>query len=111
MPGDCRDGGQRIFRRMGEIDLINPKDAARAELKFESRVQPSEISVSVKDGVVMLTGYVDSYLKKWSAEKAAHRVRGVKAVANDIEVRCAAPPSGPMRISPRRRFERSSGTR
>jgi hypothetical protein len=58
-----------------------------AELKFEPRVQPNEIGVVVKDGVVTLTGYVDSYLKKWSAEKAAHRVRGVKAVANDIEVR------------------------
>lgn len=58
-----------------------------AELKYEPRVQPNEIGVAVKDGVVTLTGYVDSYLKKWSAEKAAHRVRGAKAVANDIEVR------------------------
>ena len=58
-----------------------------AELRFEPRVQPNEIGVAVKDGVVTLTGSVDSYLKKWSAEKAAHRVRGVKAVANDVEVR------------------------
>ena len=58
-----------------------------AELKFEPRVQPNEIGVVVKDGVVALTGWVDSYLKKWSAEHAAHRVREVKAVANDIEVR------------------------
>jgi osmotically-inducible protein OsmY len=58
-----------------------------SELKFEPRVQPNEIGVAVKDGVVTLTGYVDSYLKKWSAEKAAHHVRGVKAVANDIQVR------------------------
>jgi len=36
---------------------------------------------------VTLTGSVDSYLKKWAAEEAAHRVRGVKAVANDVEVR------------------------
>src|SRR5581483_6193756 len=43
--------------------------------------------VAVKDGIVTLTGYVDSYIKKWAAEDAAHRVRGVKAVANDIEVR------------------------
>jgi osmotically-inducible protein OsmY len=41
----------------------------------------------VKDGVVTLTGWVDSYQKRWAAEEAAHRVRGVKAVANDIEVR------------------------
>jgi osmotically-inducible protein OsmY len=58
-----------------------------AELRFEPRVQSNEIGVAVKDGVVTLTGHVDSYLKKWSAEKAAHRVRGVKAVANDIAVK------------------------
>jgi osmotically-inducible protein OsmY len=58
-----------------------------AELKYDARVLPNEIGVAVKDGVVTLTGWVDSYTKKWAAEEAAHRVRGVKAVANDIEVR------------------------
>jgi osmotically-inducible protein OsmY len=58
-----------------------------SELKWDARVLPNEIGVAVKDGVVTLTGWVDSYMKKWSAEKAAHRVRGVRAVANDIEVR------------------------
>ena len=58
-----------------------------AELKWDAQVQPNEIGVSVKDGVVTLTGWVDSYLKKWAAEDAAHRVGGVKAVANDIEVK------------------------
>ena len=58
-----------------------------AELKWDAQVQPNEIGVSVKDGVVTLTGWVDSYLKKWAAEDAAHRVAGVKAVANDIEVK------------------------
>jgi osmotically-inducible protein OsmY len=58
-----------------------------AELKWEPRVMPNEIGVIVKDGVVTLTGWVDSYTKRWAAEEAAHRVRGVKAVANDIEVR------------------------
>ena len=57
------------------------------ELKYEPRVQPNEIGVSVKDGVVTLSGWVDSYLKKWEAEQAALRVLGVKAVANDIEVK------------------------
>ena len=57
------------------------------ELKWDSRVQPNEVGVVVKDGVVTLTGWVDSYMKKIAAEEAAHRVRGVKAVANDIEVR------------------------
>ncbi|HZO65134.1 MAG TPA: BON domain-containing protein [Kribbellaceae bacterium] len=58
-----------------------------AELKWDARVQPNEIGVAVKDGVVVLTGWVDSFMKKWAAEDAAHRVRGVLAVANDIEVR------------------------
>jgi osmotically-inducible protein OsmY len=58
-----------------------------SELKWDARVQPNEIGVAVKDGVVTLTGWVDSFLKKWAAEEAAHRVNGVKAVANDIEVR------------------------
>ena len=58
-----------------------------AELRWDARVRPNEIGVAVKDGVVTLTGYVDSYAKLWAAEDAAHRVRGVKAVANEIQVR------------------------
>ena len=58
-----------------------------AELKWNPRLDPNEIGVIVKDGVVTLTGWVNSYTKRWAAEDAAHRVRGVKAVANDIEVR------------------------
>lgn len=57
------------------------------ELKFDASVQPNEIGVAVKDGIVTLTGHVDSFLKKWAAEEAAHRVHGVNAVANDIDVR------------------------
>jgi osmotically-inducible protein OsmY len=57
------------------------------ELKWEPRVQATEIGVAVKGGVVTLTGWVDSFAKRWAAEEAAHRVRGVQAVANDIEVR------------------------
>lgn len=60
------------------------------ELKWDARVMPNEIGVAVKDGVATLTGSVDSYTKKWAAEEAAHRVPGVKAVANDIEVRLPA---------------------
>jgi osmotically-inducible protein OsmY len=57
------------------------------ELKWDARVQPNEIGVAVKGGIVSLLGWVDSYTKRWAAEEAAHRVRGVKAVVNDIEVR------------------------
>jgi osmotically-inducible protein OsmY len=57
------------------------------ELKWDARVQPNDIGVSVKDGIVTLTGWVDSYTRKWAAEDAALRVRGVHAVVNDVEVR------------------------
>jgi osmotically-inducible protein OsmY len=58
-----------------------------AELKWDARVQANEIGVAVKDGVVTLMGSVDSYAKRSAAEEGDHRVRGVVAVANDIEVR------------------------
>ena len=66
-----------------------------AELKWDARVQPNEVGVSVKDGVVTLTGWVSSYSKKWAAEEVAHRVRGVRAVANDIEVRLGSERTDP----------------
>jgi osmotically-inducible protein OsmY len=56
------------------------------ELAWDTRVRPNEVGVSVKDGIVTLTGWIDSYSKKLAAEAAAHRVYGVKAVVNDIEV-------------------------
>ncbi len=57
------------------------------ELKWDTRLRASEIGVAVKDGIATLTGFVDSYLKKRAAEAAAQRVRNVKAVANELEVR------------------------
>jgi osmotically-inducible protein OsmY len=58
-----------------------------AELRWDPSVPATEIGVVVKDGVVTLTGTVDTYMKKWRAEEAAYRVNGVTAVANDIQVR------------------------
>lgn len=57
------------------------------ELLWEPFLKASEIGVSVKNGIVTLSGTVDSYGKKLSAENAAKRVAGVKAVAEDIEVK------------------------
>jgi osmotically-inducible protein OsmY len=56
------------------------------EMKWDARVQPNEIGVAVRDGVVTLTGAVDSYAKKWVAEQATQRVRGVTAVASELEI-------------------------
>jgi osmotically-inducible protein OsmY len=57
------------------------------ELKWEPSVNPAAIGVAVTDGVVTLTGYVDTYAEKLAAEKAAKRVKGVRAVAEEIEVK------------------------
>jgi osmotically-inducible protein OsmY len=59
------------------------------ELKWDAEVAPNEIGVAVENGVATLTGWVDTFGKKWAAERAALRVRGVKAVVNNIEVRLA----------------------
>jgi osmotically-inducible protein OsmY len=57
------------------------------ELKWDAEVAPNDIGVAVRNGVATLTGLVDTFSKKWAAERAALRVRGVKAVVNNIEVR------------------------
>jgi len=68
-----------------------------AELKWDPDIDSTDIAVAVKDGVVTLTGFVRSYTQKWDAERVAKRVVGVRAVANDIEVRL---PSGTTRPDP-----------
>lgn len=57
------------------------------ELQWTSLLNACEIGVAVKNGVVTLSGTVDSYRKKVAAEEAAKGVAGVKAVAEDIEVK------------------------
>jgi osmotically-inducible protein OsmY len=65
------------------------------ELHWEPSLQNDDIAVGVRDGVVTLAGFVDSYADKWTAERVAGRVKGVKAVANDIEVKLPASASRP----------------
>jgi osmotically-inducible protein OsmY len=57
------------------------------ELRWEPSVNAAHIGVSVKDGVVILSGHVPSYAEKYAAERAAKRVHGVKAVANELDVK------------------------
>lgn len=59
----------------------------QAELQWQPFLEASEIGVAVKNGVVTLSGTVDTYAKKLAAEKAAKSIDGVKAVAEDIVVR------------------------
>ena len=60
------------------------------ELKWEPTIHAAEIGVAVKNGVVTLSGTVDTYGKKWAADRAARRVAGVKAVTEEIKVTLAA---------------------
>jgi osmotically-inducible protein OsmY len=62
------------------------KQDVEAELQWEPSVNAAAIGVAVKDGVVTLTGRVPTYLEKMAAARAAARVTGVKAVANELEV-------------------------
>lgn len=60
------------------------------ELDFEPSVNAAHIGVGVNAGVVTLSGFVSSYREKLAAERAARRVKGVKAIAEGIEVRLPA---------------------
>jgi len=59
------------------------------ELSWEPSIQAAHIGVAANNGVVTLSGHVDTYMEKSAAENAARRVKGVKAVAEEIEVKLA----------------------
>ena len=67
-----------------KIDDTELRRRVLAELDWEPAVDASAIGVAAKDGVVTLTGSVTSYAHKKNAERAAKRVSGVKAVADDL---------------------------
>ena len=59
------------------------------ELKWDSRVDETDIGVQVKEGIVTLVGNVDVYAKKIAAREAAHRVHGVLDVVDELQVKVA----------------------
>ena len=63
------------------------KSDVLAELIFEPSVKVTDIGVLVKDGTVTLNGFATSYGERWDAVRAAKRVAGVKAIADNIEVK------------------------
>jgi BON domain len=63
------------------------KQSVLEELKWDPSVNEAHIGVTTKDGVVTLMGHVESYAEKQAAEKATLRVKDVKAVAEEIEVK------------------------
>ena len=62
-------------------------DSVERELGWAPEVEATDVAVIARDGVVTLTGFVDSYWQKYAVEAAAKRVRGVRAVANDVHIR------------------------
>jgi osmotically-inducible protein OsmY len=67
-------------------DSMIQQDVLR-ELKWDTRVDETDVGVEVDNAVVTLTGTVSSWAKRMAAQDAAHRVAGVLDVANDIQVR------------------------
>jgi osmotically-inducible protein OsmY len=63
------------------------KNDVEAELNWEPAVNAAHIGVTVKHGIVTLTGHVPSYAEKYGAERATKRVYGVKALANELDVK------------------------
>ena len=66
---------------------VQVRDRVLHQLEWDPEVDASGVGVTAKNGVVALTGYIDTYSGKLAAERAAKRVRGVRGVANDIDVR------------------------
>ena len=58
-----------------------------AALKGEPSLRDDDIALGVRDGVVTLAGFVDSYADKWRAERTVSKLKGVKAVVNDLKVK------------------------
>jgi osmotically-inducible protein OsmY len=77
-------------------DMDIQKDVV-AELKWDPSLRDDDVAVSVREGVVTLAGFVDSYSGKWKAERIASKVKGVRAIANDLAVRL---PTSSVRTDP-----------
>lgn len=61
-----------------------------SELEWDPSVDATKIGVTVDEDVVTLNGHVATYAEKWAAERIVKRVKGVTAVANEVEVRLAS---------------------
>jgi osmotically-inducible protein OsmY len=71
------------------------QEAVLHEINWDPEITSTDINAAAEKGIVTLTGFVHSYLEKIAAEKAVKRVYGVKAVANDIEVKLGSQRTDP----------------
>ena len=74
----------------------NVRDEVLWELNWDPKISSKDITTQVSDGIVTLSGFVPTYWEKKEAEEAVKRVYGVRAVANDIQVKLAAERSDPQ---------------
>ena len=77
------------------------QQAVLRELKWDTRVEETDVGVEVDAGVVTLTGAVSNWAKRMAAQEAAHRVAGVLYVANDVHVVPGTSISPPGAATPR----------
>ncbi len=68
-------------------DDLGLRDSVMQQLEWDSQFDASDVGVAANHGAVTLTGYIDTYAGKLAVERAVKRVRGVRAVANDVQVR------------------------
>ena len=66
------------------------KTDVQAELTWDPAIKSTDIGVIVKEGVVTLTGHLETFAEKYAAERAVRRVKGVRAIAMEIDVKLAA---------------------
>lgn len=66
------------------------KKDVQAELEWDPAINAAEVGVAVKDGVVTLSGHLDTFAEKYEVEKVVQRVAGVRAVAVEIDVKLTA---------------------
>jgi len=77
------------------------KQLVQDELEWEPRIKATDIGVIVNDGIVRLTGHVPSYFQKIAAEAAVKRIKGVRGIVEDLEVRSAEPATSDESIASR----------
>src|SRR5579862_5644716 len=76
-----------ILRRSDMGDDLELRRQVLAELEYEPSVDAANIGVAVSKGVVTLTGHVHNFSEKIAAERVVRRVKGVRAIAEEIEIR------------------------
>jgi osmotically-inducible protein OsmY len=84
-----------MVAKMQNITDKQLQEAVLHEIDWDPEISSTDINAAAEKGVVTLTGFVHSYLEKIAAEKAVKRVYGVKALANDIEVKLGSQRTDP----------------